>query len=464
MDLRSNSFPGKTLSLKPKTSHWIAETRKHNSKDHPIRSQKRVFGTTRTTNVLVKPAIEKLVKKPPTGLSEKQCDSSEATLSASNNAVIPATESDQRKSPEESQAENPAGDNFEKKPPDNAKAIAPITEVDEKKSPLKMPMAKPVETESAGKIGSQTPRTKAGEEKFPVEAREVIATTEGGENKSFRKITGTNPKADVAGKRSLDKPTKAVPRTDAADEKSVRQTGGRSTRVEAGEKVSVAYTGERVNMDEASEGQKSPKKSRGLTQTNDDASEQKSPDKGRGTISKKSPEKPTARLRKKSVCFPEKAARNRSKNSQEEDKVVPRTPVQSPCTRKGRNSSTPYHSAERCSKCRFDKLETSSYWLVQIKLAETGGKHFASAAFFRLAFESKAEPIHNLRIELKRYLGRHQYLSAAREWREVSVSYGLVKEECSEGKGGRSKTSGSDFGEEEELNEQLAGKFGTEEI
>lgn len=52
---------------------------------------------------------------------------------------------------------------------------------------------------------------------------------------------------------------------------------------------------------------------------------------------------------------------------------------------------TPYFSAQSCSKCRFDKLEYAPYWLTQIKLAESVGKHFASAAFFRLAFECNAE-------------------------------------------------------------------------
>jgi hypothetical protein len=73
-------------------------------------------------------------------------------------------------------------------------------------------------------------------------------------------------------------------------------------------------------------------------------------------------------------------------------------------------AGTPYHSAKYCSKCRFDKLETASCWLGQIKLAESVGKHFVpialirlpsipmlaesvgkhlvSVAFFRLAFDS----------------------------------------------------------------------------
>ncbi|PHU04031.1 hypothetical protein BC332_24853 [Capsicum chinense] len=55
----------------------------------------------------------------------------------------------------------------------------------------------------------------------------------------------------------------------------------------------------------------------------------------------------------------------------------PKTPVKSPVVVKPRlsGSITPFHSAEKCNKCRFDRLETSSYWLSQIKLVETIGKH-----------------------------------------------------------------------------------------
>lgn len=33
-----------------------------------------------------------------------------------------------------------------------------------------------------------------------------------------------------------------------------------------------------------------------------------------------------------------------------------------------------------------------------------------------------------MRVELKKYLGRHDHLNAGVEWRKVRVSYGLVKE------------------------------------
>ncbi|KAA8544019.1 hypothetical protein F0562_021804 [Nyssa sinensis] len=145
-------------------------------------------------------------------------------------------------------------------------------------------------------------------------------------------------------------------------------------------------------------------------------------------VAKKSPEKNKARPKKKSVCFQENVVENSAKALQEGDITGLRTPVRSPSLIKARDSGTPYHSAEICSKCRFDKLETSSYWLAQIKLAESVGKHFVSAAFFRLAFESNAEPTRSLSVELKQYLARHQHLSAETEWRGVSISYGLIKD------------------------------------
>ncbi|KAG5578115.1 hypothetical protein H5410_058249 [Solanum commersonii] len=130
-----------------------------------------------------------------------------------------------------------------------------------------------------------------------------------------------------------------------------------------------------------------------------------------------------AKTRKKSVCFRE----NRDVVAAAE----PKTPVKSPVLGKPRlsGSTTPFHSAEKCSKCRFDRLETSSYWLSQIKLAENVGKHSVSAAFFRLAFDTKAEPFRNILLELKRYLRRHKHLSEGKEWKEVCFSYGLLKDE-----------------------------------
>ena len=97
------------------------------------------------------------------------------------------------------------------------------------------------------------------------------------------------------------------------------------------------------------------------------------------------------KLKKKSVSFPEEVEEKDVKNLETINVVLPKTPVAPRSLTRAKSPGTPYHSAENCSKCRFDRLETSSYWLSQIKLAESVGKHFVSAAFFGLAFESKAE-------------------------------------------------------------------------
>ncbi|CAK7343688.1 unnamed protein product [Dovyalis caffra] len=153
-----------------------------------------------------------------------------------------------------------------------------------------------------------------------------------------------------------------------------------------------------------------------------------------------SPKKPGQRFKKKSIDSQEKVRPNLSDI---------RTPVASHSITESKVAGTPYHSANNCSKCRFDRLETASYWLGQIKLAESVGKHFVSVAFFRLAFDSNAEPIRNLRVELKRYIGRHEYLSYETEWKDVSRSYGILKDESNVGgenlKLGKGETTCSDF-------------------
>lgn len=157
---------------------------------------------------------------------------------------------------------------------------------------------------------------------------------------------------------------------------------------------------------------------------------------------KKSPDENRVKPKKKSVCFIENVAKNSSKGKIAE----PKTPVKSPSLVKPGVWGTPYHTAERCSNCRFDRLETSSYWLSQIKLAESVGKHFVSAAFFQLALESQAEPIRYVGVELKRYLARHAYLCGETEWVNASRSYGLLEDVDS----GSGKASASDAATEHE--------------
>ncbi|KAF3331735.1 hypothetical protein FCM35_KLT03141 [Carex littledalei] len=96
---------------------------------------------------------------------------------------------------------------------------------------------------------------------------------------------------------------------------------------------------------------------------------------------------------------------------------------------------TPYLSALNCSKCRLDQLETSSYWLNQIRLSESVGKHFVSATFFCLALECHAQqPFEKIRSELKHYTKRHQMTSTISLFDDLLQSYGLyaekTKSEC----------------------------------
>lgn len=140
-------------------------------------------------------------------------------------------------------------------------------------------------------------------------------------------------------------------------------------------------------------------------------------------------EKAKLRKKKKSVSFPEKLEESMTKKSPAEVNGV-KTPVRPPFSVKPiRIPGTPYLSAEKCSSCRFDRLETASYWLGQIKSAESVGKHFVSAAFFRLANDCKAEPARTIQVELKKYLARYDHLSTNTEWKEVSYMYGILKKE-----------------------------------
>lgn len=106
---------------------------------------------------------------------------------------------------------------------------------------------------------------------------------------------------------------------------------------------------------------------------------------------KKSIENVKSGMNKKSDTLP-LAGKTSNNNSQEKGYgSEPKTPATS--CHVGSKSSTPFYSALHCSKCRFDKLETSSYWVGQIKMAESVGKHFVACDFFRLALECQAEVI-----------------------------------------------------------------------
>ncbi|KAL3819433.1 hypothetical protein ACJIZ3_005338 [Penstemon smallii] len=69
---------------------------------------------------------------------------------------------------------------------------------------------------------------------------------------------------------------------------------------------------------------------------------------------------------------------------------------------------TPVSDISRSSnRKKFCVLSSSSYWLSQIKLAESADKHSISLGFFKLAFEAGCEPIQRMGDELKAYVHRY---------------------------------------------------------
>uniref|UniRef100_A0A8I6XQV9 Uncharacterized protein n=1 Tax=Hordeum vulgare subsp. vulgare TaxID=112509 RepID=A0A8I6XQV9_HORVV len=89
---------------------------------------------------------------------------------------------------------------------------------------------------------------------------------------------------------------------------------------------------------------------------------------------------------------------------------TPMAPVKAPEKKPAKvvAAETPFFSAQNCSSCMLDQLESASYWLVQIHLAESVGKHRVSAAFFHLAFECQAQPFRRIQSELRNYVARHE--------------------------------------------------------
>ncbi|KAJ8484653.1 hypothetical protein OPV22_017138 [Ensete ventricosum] len=137
------------------------------------------------------------------------------------------------------------------------------------------------------------------------------------------------------------------------------------------------------------------------------------------------PQPPTGARKIRPVCVqePKTAAVTKTSRKDEHQEAVG-TPMSST---KPAVAGTPYLSALNCSKCKLDKLDSSTYWLAQIRLAEATGKHFVSAAFFRLALECHAQPLHRLRIELRNYVTRHQLDSTEPVWVDLSRAYELAK-------------------------------------
>lgn len=111
--------------------------------------------------------------------------------------------------------------------------------------------------------------------------------------------------------------------------------------------------------------------------------------KPRKVLAAAPPQPPTGTRKIRAVCIQEtKTAAVTKTSRKDEHQEAVGTPTSST---KPTVAGTPYLSAQNCSKCKLDQLESSTYWLSQIRLAESTGKHFVSAAFFRLALECHAQ-------------------------------------------------------------------------
>lgn len=91
-------------------------------------------------------------------------------------------------------------------------------------------------------------------------------------------------------------------------------------------------------------------------------------------------------------------------------------------------STTPLEDSNHGQRRRFNTLMASTYWLSQIKLSESAGKHAISLGFFRLALESNAEPFQRLCDELKVYAKKHHVLEYGEVAKDVLLSYGILEE------------------------------------
>lgn len=91
-----------------------------------------------------------------------------------------------------------------------------------------------------------------------------------------------------------------------------------------------------------------------------------------------------------------------------------------PISNVGTKSDTPLSDVSKSSSRRkFCVLSSVSYWMAQIKLAESASKHTISLGFFKLALVSGCEPFQRLREELKSYVVKHNLLTEHEEATKV---------------------------------------------
>ncbi|KAL8091440.1 uncharacterized protein LOC141688964 [Apium graveolens] len=91
-------------------------------------------------------------------------------------------------------------------------------------------------------------------------------------------------------------------------------------------------------------------------------------------------------------------------------------------------SDTPVSDVSRSSnRKKFTILSSASYWLNQIKLAESAAKHSISLAFFKVAYEAGCEPLQRMREELKNYVRKHDLAEFENTTKQLFESYNIVK-------------------------------------
>ncbi|MCL7027131.1 hypothetical protein MKW94_000617 [Papaver nudicaule] len=79
-------------------------------------------------------------------------------------------------------------------------------------------------------------------------------------------------------------------------------------------------------------------------------------------------------------------------------------------------------------KRKFNILASTSYWLTQIKLSESVGKHMISLGFFKLALEAGCEPLQRMRDELKAYALRTNLTGYGDSVNELLKSYNVSED------------------------------------
>ncbi|KAL0390130.1 UNVERIFIED_CONTAM: hypothetical protein Scaly_0370100 [Sesamum calycinum] len=145
--------------------------------------------------------------------------------------------------------------------------------------------------------------------------------------------------------------------------------------------------------------------------------------------------------KKKNVCFPGKEIGSHGKV------LEPQTPLKSAvASAKRRLPATPYRSAE---KCRLETSATGSiisnwqsprgsilFLLLSFNWLPSAKQRYFKFLHLRWNYlHNTPQPIRNIRVELKKYLSRHQHLNGEEVWEKVSFSYGLVKEESGQNEG-----------------------------